>query len=207
MSAMRSRLGRFRRAVEEENAYLDVRIWAATAMSRFLPPLVGNRLRTRLLRLAGMKIGEGTTFGGAVQLTGVRSSRRPTTRVSIGRWCWINASVLLDASAEIVIGDRVAIAQAVKLITNTHEFGPPWSRAGTNVSFPISVGSGSWIGTGAIILPGVTIGTGCIVAAGAVVARDVPANTLVGGVPARFLRDLPDEAQTEAARTSRSHDW
>jgi maltose O-acetyltransferase len=185
--------GRVRRAVIEENAYLDVRVWMATVASRILPPLVGNRLRTRLLRIAGMHIGRGTTFGGAVQLTGVRSERRPKARVTIGERCWINASVLLDASADITIGDDVAVAQNVKFITNTHEIGPSSCRAGMNVSHPISVGAGTWIGTGAIILPGVEIGRGCIVAAGAVVVRSVPANTLVAGVPARGLRELSDD--------------
>lgn len=194
MSAERSLGARVRRAVTEENAYLDLRIWLATAVSRFLPPLVGNRLRTRLLRLAGVAIGEGTTFGGSVQLTGLRSSLRPSANVRIGSWCWVNADVLLDASAEIVIGDFVAVAQKVKFITNTHEIGPSTSRAGRNISRPISIGNGTWIGTGAIVLPGVTIGRGCVVAAGAVVVQSVPDNTMVAGVPARVVRNLPEDA-------------
>ena len=50
---------------------------------------------------------------------------------------------------------------------------------------------GVWIGAGALVLPGVTIGRGAIVAGGAVVAADVPPNAIVGGVPAKVLRTLP----------------
>jgi acetyltransferase-like isoleucine patch superfamily enzyme len=55
---------------------------------------------------------------------------------------------------------------------------------------PIHIKRNVWIGAGATILPGVTIGENAIVAAGAVVSRDVPANTIVGGIPAKILKDL-----------------
>jgi len=54
------------------------------------------------------------------------------------------------------------------------------------------VGDGAWIATRAVVLPGVTIGEGAVVAAGAVVTRSVAPHTMVGGVPARVLRDLPN---------------
>lgn len=58
---------------------------------------------------------------------------------------------------------------------------------------PIVIGDKVWIGANATVLPGVTIGKGAIVAAGAVVHRDVPPFTVVGGVPARILRELSQE--------------
>jgi acetyltransferase-like isoleucine patch superfamily enzyme len=58
-------------------------------------------------------------------------------------------------------------------------------------SEPVSIGDGTWIGTGALILPGVHVGAGCVIAAGAVVTESVPDDTLVGGVPAKVLRQLP----------------
>ena len=58
---------------------------------------------------------------------------------------------------------------------------------------PIRIGKNVWIGSNATILAGVTIGDGAIVAAGAVVARNVPENTIVGGVPAKIIRHLREE--------------
>ena len=57
------------------------------------------------------------------------------------------------------------------------------------MSAPIHIGNHVWVGVRAIILKGVTIGDGAIIAAGSVVTRDVPANTLVGGVPAKIIKD------------------
>lgn len=64
--------------------------------------------------------------------------------------------------------------------------------AGKGIKKDVVIGSGTWIGTGAIILPGVTIGKMCIIAAGAVVNKDVPKNTMVGGVPAKVIKILKD---------------
>ena len=65
---------------------------------------------------------------------------------------------------------------------------------------PIRIGKSVWIGSNATILPGVTIGNGAIVAAGAVVTKDVPENTIVGGVPAKIIRRIKEGAATELSR-------
>lgn len=109
--------------------------------------------------------------------------------ISIGDRVFINRDAYIRPKT--TIGDNVAIGPFVKLITDTHEIGPAHKRAGKSRFDPIVIGDGSWIGAAVTVLAGVTIGKGCIVAAGAVVTRDVPDNTMVGGVPAQHIRDLP----------------
>ena len=91
----------------------------------------------------------------------------------------------------IFIGDGALIGHNVVLATLNHAMSP--HDRGTMIPAPIHIGKNVWIGSNATILPGVTIGDGAIVAAGAVVTRDVPENTIVGGVPARIMRHLSKE--------------
>ena len=90
----------------------------------------------------------------------------------------------------VTIGSGVSVGHHVLLITTDHAIGPPEFRAGLAQPQPITIGDGAWIAAGATILPGVRVGAGAVVAAGALVTRDVAANTLVGGVPAKELRAL-----------------
>jgi maltose O-acetyltransferase len=68
---------------------------------------------------------------------------------------------------------------------------------------PVTIGNGAWLGARCTILPGVNVGEGAIVAAGAVVTHDVPANTMVAGVPARAIRDLSADNPAPRLRASR----
>lgn len=79
----------------------------------------------------------------------------------------------------------------VLILTTSHEIGPQGQRAAALEARPVCIGSGAWLGARCTILPGVTIGAGAIIAAGAVVSRDVPANTMVAGIPARVIKSLP----------------
>ncbi|WP_367316728.1 DapH/DapD/GlmU-related protein [Agreia sp. PsM10] len=78
----------------------------------------------------------------------------------------------------------------MRLITSSHGLGPSERRAGPSESKPLSIGPGCWIGSGAVILPGVTVAPGCIVGAGAVVSRDTRPDGLYAGIPARRIKDL-----------------
>jgi maltose O-acetyltransferase len=97
--------------------------------------------------------------------------------------------VVLDC-ATVRIGDRVMLAPYVQLITATHPLDAAERAGGLESAEPITVGDDVWIGAGAIVLPGISIGPRSVVGAGAVVTRDVPADTLVAGNPARPLRTL-----------------
>lgn len=112
--------------------------------------------------------------------------------VHIAPGAFVNNAVFFDRGARIDIGERVAVAMQVSFITSAHEIGTPDHRAAGETwrPEPISVGVGAWLGARCTIMPGVTVGAGAVVAAGSVVVRDVPANTLVAGVPARELRRL-----------------
>lgn len=162
-------------------------VWIATRITGALPPFVAVRLRSRLLRLAGLSLGRGATLIGRIWIAG---GPRPRANLVIGEMTFVNDGVRFDTSAPIIIGNHVDIAHDVKFITSTHEFGSEWRRAGASRKFAISVGDGTWIGAAAMVLPGVTIGEGALVAAGSVVTRSVPANTLVAGVPAQTVRRL-----------------
>jgi acetyltransferase-like isoleucine patch superfamily enzyme len=82
----------------------------------------------------------------------------------------------------------VLIGPQVKLVTENHPVHPS-NRKSLDLK-SIHIGKNVWLGAGAIILPGVTVGENSIVAAGAVVTKDVPSNTIVGGVPAKFIKKI-----------------
>jgi maltose O-acetyltransferase len=152
-----------------------------------LPHGAAARLRARLLRAAGFAIGEGTLLTSGITMLGGRHAR---TNVRIGRACFINDGCVFDAAGPIVIGDEVNLGQGVLITTGGHLIGTPERRAGLITPEPVHVGSGAWLSSRCVVLPGVTVGAGAIVAAGAIVTRPVEAHTLVGGVPARLIRRL-----------------
>lgn len=108
--------------------------------------------------------------------------------ISIGKNVFINhACSFLDLGG-ITIEDHVLIGPKVNLITENHPLEKTERR--NLICKPITIKRNAWVGAGVTILPGITIGENAVVAAGAVVSRDVPANTVVGGIPARMIRHL-----------------
>jgi acetyltransferase-like isoleucine patch superfamily enzyme len=161
-----------------------------------LPPHVGNRLRVYLLRLIGFQIGRGTVMWGAPTITGKGNL---CSRLYVGNDCWFNVGCFLNLGATISIGDRVALGHQVMILTDTHAIGDQARRAGRLEARPVYIGDGAWLGARSVVLPGVTIGEGAVVAAGAVVNKTVAPHLLVGGTPARPLRELPIECDQRHA--------
>jgi acetyltransferase-like isoleucine patch superfamily enzyme len=107
---------------------------------------------------------------------------------TIGKNVFINHGCSFLDLGGITIEDDVLIGPQVKLVTENHPVDPS-NRKSLDLK-SIHIGKNVWLGAGAIILPGVTVGENSIVAAGAVVTKDVPSNTIVGGVPAKFIKNV-----------------
>lgn len=106
----------------------------------------------------------------------------------IGRNVFISFDCVFLDLGGITIEDNVLIAPKVSLLSEGHPLAP--EERGTLIPAPVHIRRNAWIGAGATILPGVTIGENAVVAAGAVVARDVPANCVVAGVPAKIIKTI-----------------
>ena len=110
--------------------------------------------------------------------------------IIVGKNVFINSGCCFQDQGGIEIGDNVLIGQQVVLATLNHDL-MPQQRANMSPA-PIKIGNDVWIGAHATILSGVTIGDGAVIAAGAVVTKDVPANTVVGGVPAKIIKNIKE---------------
>lgn len=139
---------------------------------------------------------------------------RPGARISVGDRTFIGSSALVSAN-EIVIGDDVLMSWGCWIVDHdSHSL--KWSERKNDVvdwgrghkdwtHVPIGrvvVGDRAWIGFNVIVLKGVTIGEGAVVAAGAVVTRDVPPYALVAGCPARVIRSLDRDPETNVSEES-----
>lgn len=117
--------------------------------------------------------------------------------ITIGKDVFINSGCHFQDQGGIEIGDGALIGHNVVLATINHDLNPKENRK--NHYAAIKIGAHVWIGSNATVLPGVTIGDYAVVAAGAVVTQDVPAMTVVGGVPARVLKTIQEEECYETA--------
>lgn len=155
-----------------------------------IPRLAFGWLRSMLYRSAGVQIGRSTYIYGKVAIEGQGDAVK---KVRIGESCLLTTPLYLNASGGITVGDRVTIGHHVMVITDTHRMDDPKRRGGERISAPVTIEDGVWVGARVTILPGVTLGEGSVVAAGALVTHDVPAHTVVGGVPAKVIKHLNRE--------------
>lgn len=147
-------------------------------------------LRDRLLRELLGEVGEGVVV-------------RPPfhcdygSHIAIGAGTFVNFGCVLLDVAPIRIGAACQLASGVHVVTATHPIDPGARRRGWEAAEPIEIGDNVWLGSAAVVCPGVTIGEDTVVGAGAVVTRDLPAGVVTAGVPARVLREITDADQVE----------
>lgn len=109
----------------------------------------------------------------------------------IGKNVFINFDCVFLDMGGITIEDNVLLAPKVNLLTEGHPLSPENRHA--IIAKPIHIKKNAWIGANATILQGVTIGENAVVAAGSIVTKDVPDNTVVGGVPTKFIKTIQAE--------------
>lgn len=148
------------------------RFWAGT---RFFG------LKRLLLRFAGYQIGAGTKVVGPVFCTG---------KLSIGENCWIGRDLKVCGNGEVILGNNCDLGPEVTFLTGGHTIGDTERRAGAGESYCIRVEDGCWLGAKATLMGNITVGKGSVLAACGCAVRDIPPNTLAGGVPAREIRVL-----------------
>lgn len=148
-----------------------------------------DRIRDRILTLAGLKIKGRCMIWGPLTI-------RPIGRaanIEIGNGSFLNTETRFGLHiAKVIIGENVLIGPRVSFETVNHGLKYYENTGRETSSKTIVVEDEVWIGAGVIITQGVTIGRGAVVSAGAVVTKDVEPNTIVGGVPAKFIKNIPD---------------
>lgn len=112
--------------------------------------------------------------------------------IRLGQHVFVNANCTFLDGAYITIGDHTLIGPNVQIYTPHHPLHHIERRQPSEYAYPISIGADCWIGGGAILCPGVTIGDRCVIGAGSVVTKDIPADSIAVGNPARVVRRTTD---------------
>ena len=173
--------------LRSEFGAINLRLWLLNFIIKLIPSGVAPRIRTAIYRLFGLKIGAKTVIQAPLQFA---HFGKPFVNLTIGENCYFNFNIFLDTTGQITIEDNVTLGHHIKIITSGHNANHPEFRAGELYTKPVVIGRGTWISADVTILPGVTIGSGVVIAAGSVVTKDVPNNVLMGGVPAKIIKEL-----------------
>ncbi|QDU58505.1 WcaF family extracellular polysaccharide biosynthesis acetyltransferase [Aeoliella mucimassa] len=155
-------------------------LWYFTSMVMFDSPLpIPSRLKCMVLRWFGAKLGEGVVIKPWVRI-------KFPWKLKIDSFVWIGEGTWIDNLAEVRIGSHVCVSQGVYFCCGSHDH----RRRGFDlITSPITIEQGAWIATRSTLIGGVTIGANALVAACSMVHKDVPAGVMVGGNPAKVIRD------------------
>lgn len=135
--------------------------------------------KRRLLNSVGHSLGEGTKIVGPLFCTG---------RLVVGENCWIGRGLTIHGNGTVTMGSNCDIGPDVTFLTGSHELGDATRRAGKGKTFDVTVGNGVWVGARSTVMA--DVGDGSAIAACACVSKAVGENVLVGGVPAKTIREL-----------------
>jgi len=140
-------------------------------------------VKRKLLNAIGYSLEEGTKVVGPIYCT---------AKLITGSNCWLGRNFTIHGNGTVEIGSNCDLAPDVTFLTGRHAIVSQEGKAGEGQKYSICVGEGCWIGAGATLGRNVTIGKGSMVLASACVMKNMPENTLIGGVPARIIRKLDD---------------
>lgn len=148
----------------------------------------GSKWRCGLLKLFGARIGEGVIIKPGVQI-------KYPWRLTIGSFCWIGERTWIDNLAEVRVGDHVCISQGVYLCTGSHD----WSSDTFDlITGSIVIENGAWVGAFSRLAPGSVVGENAVLTLGSVGARELEANTIYKGNPARPANLRPNSMSAVA---------
>ena len=190
--------------MQTKNAIHAVLLWPDKVLTRaytwcmrgsFAAWGAGSQLgrRAKLVGSELVRVGSGVTLGEQTWLNAKDDRRDGQPTLDIGDGTYIGRFGQVNAWRSVTIGRNVLIADRVFISDADHCYGDadtPIRLQGDAFVGPVNLLDGCWIGIGAVILPGVTIGRNAVVAANAVVAQDVPDRAVVGGIPAKIIKQL-----------------
>ena len=143
-----------------------------------------NIIKSNYIRVQGAKVGKGVTFYPGIKIN-------PAINLSIGNYVDLAWGVIITTKGGVEIGDRALIGYRTQIISANHVI--PENKGSIfgagHIAKKVIIKKDVWIGANCIITSGVTIGEGSVVAAGSVVTKDVTPFTIVGGVPAKIIKE------------------